>query len=63
MRTVEQVAAYNCVDPADVRVLLAQLGHHGDDVDKATGCEITDILQPHMERTVPQAYGARGEDV
>ena len=69
MTTVEQLAERVCVDAGDIRVIVDQLaaagmdGIDGDHLSKAVTNEVDKILQPHCERTVPAAYGARGTDV
>jgi hypothetical protein len=57
------------VAPGDVVVVASWLAEGGtpgvgaDGVDREVASEINRILQPHCERTVPEAYGQRGTDI
>ena len=56
MTSVEWIAEWAGVDPQDVRVLAAAMGHEGDDLPKHVAGSVIEQLNPLGERTVPELY-------
>jgi len=63
--TVDELAAATCVDPADVRVVLAWIdegaGTSPDDIPTTVATAVHQVLNPESQRTVLELYyKARG---
>ena len=64
--TSEYLAADLGVDPADIGYLVSEylgLDLHDERIPPGICGEVRSILNPQCERTVPELYGASGDDI
>ena len=64
--TAEYLAVDLGVDPDDIRYLVSEylgLDLCGEVIPRVICGEVRGVLNPQCERTVPELYGATGEDI
>jgi hypothetical protein len=61
MTTLTGLANALGVSPGDVDVLMEQLG--ATELTDEIATEVRYILEPHLERRMPEFYGATGSDI
>ena len=64
--TAEYLAVDLGVDPDDIRYIVSEylgLDLHDEVIPRVICGEVRSVLNPQCERTVPQLYGAGGDDI